>query len=204
MGGASPEYGEEYYYDYPSLLQEIKNVASAHGFQGEYIAEELHWRTPRSPHLHEYSEYSEIAAAKYLARGIVMHLGMNVATGLAETLENPAKMSVIQSLSTIMAGAEPVSLPVEIQSEATNIKSYGFSLPNGDKLLALWTDGIAVDDDPGVTATLTVPGVSAQRVMGIDILKGFEQQMVTNTEGGNLVISNLLVKDYPIILRFMP
>ena len=204
MGGASPEYGEEYYYDYPSLLQEIKSVASAHGFQGEYIAEELHWRTPRSPHPHEYSEYGEIAAAKYLARGIVMHLGMNVATGLAETLENPAKMSVIQSLSTIMAGAEPVSLPVEIQSEATNIKSYGFSLPNGDKLLALWTDGIAINDDPGVTATLTVPGVSAQRVMGIDILKGFEQQMVTNTEGGNLVIRNLLVKDYPIILRFMP
>ena len=202
LGGASPEYGEEYYYDYPSLLQEIKSVASAHGFQGEYIAEELHWRTANNPHPHEYSEYGETAAAKYHARGIVMHLGMDVTVGLAlEELEAlPLMMRVIRNLSTVMAGTEPVSLPVEIQSEATNIRSYSFSLPNGDKLLALWTDGIAVDDDPGVTATLTVPGVSAQRVIAIDVLNAIEQELVTKVEDGNLVIRNLLVKDYPIIL----
>jgi hypothetical protein len=90
---------------------------------------------------------------------------------------------------------------VEIQSEATNIRSYSFSLPNGDRLVALWTDGVAVEDDPGVAATLIVEGLAAQKVMGIDVLNGFEQQLVTSIEDGNLVIRNLLVKDYPIILR---
>ncbi len=77
-------------------------------------------------------------------------------------------------------------------------------MPNGDKLLALWTDGIAVDDDPGVEATLTLSGFSAQKVAGIDVLHGFEQQMMIDVVDGNLVIRNLLVKDYPIIFRIKP
>ena len=208
MYGTSPEYDihKQYYYEYSSLIQEIKDVASAHGFNGEYIAEELNWRTPRNPHPDEVWIYSETVAAKYYARGIVMHLGMDLTTGLAlEKLEQlPLMVRVIRNLSTIMAGAEPASLPIEIQSEATNIRNYSFSLANGDKLLALWTDGVAVDDDPGIDATLTFPGFSAQKVVGIDALNGFEQELVTSIEDGSLIIRNLLIKDYPIILCLTP
>jgi hypothetical protein len=94
-------------------------------------------------------------------------------------------------------------LPLEIQSEATNIMSYAFSLPDGDRLIALWTNGAAVDDDPGVNATLVFPGLSARSVAGIDVLNGLEQELITETENGNLVIRNLLVRDYPIILRLI-
>ena len=103
-----------------------------------------------------------------------------------------------------MEGANPISLPIEIQSEATNIKSYSFSLPDGDRLLALWRGGAAVDDDPGINATVISAGFPAQSVTSIDILNSFEQQIETNTENGNLIIRNLLVKDYPIILRLTP
>ena len=203
--GTSPEFMAEFYYNIPSLVQEIKDVASFHGFDGEYIVEELHWRTPKDPHPIEYSEYGEIPSAKCYGRGIVMYLGTGVTTGLAlEALDElPLMVGVIRNLCTIMAGAEPVSLPIEIRSEATNIRNYSFSLPNGERLLALWTDGIAVDDAPGVKATLTIPNFSAGEVVGIDILNGFEQQMIINVEDGNLVIGNLLVKDYPIILRII-
>ena len=91
--------------------------------------------------------------------------------------------------------------PVESESEAENIMTYGFSLPNGDHLFALWTNGTAVDDDPGISATLTFPGTSAQKVIGIDVLHGFEQELIIEMENGNLVIRNFLIKDYPIILR---
>lgn len=67
--------------------------------------------------------------------------------------------------------------------------------------LSLWTDGVAVDDAPGIEATLTTLGLSAPKVVGIDVLHGFKQELITSTEDGNLVIRNLLVKDYPIILR---
>ena len=179
------------------------DVASAHGFTGEYIVEEMHWRTPKDPHPYEYSDYGEIPSAKYYGRGIVMYLGMGLTTGLAlEALDElPLMVRVIRNLCTVMSGAKPIELPIEIQSEATNIRSYSFSLTNGDKLVALWTDGVAVDDDPGIEATLTLPGFSAQKVTAIDVLNGYEQELITNIEEGNLVIQNLLVRDYSIILR---
>lgn len=141
--GTSPEYMAEFYYDIPSLVQEMKDVASVHGFTGEYIIEEMHWRTPKDPHPYEYSEYGEVPSAKYYARGIVMHLGMDLTVGLAiEALDElPLMVRVIHNLCTVMAGAKPTKLRIEIEGEATNIVSYDFSLPNGDKLLALWADG---------------------------------------------------------------
>lgn len=210
MYGTSPEYDScrEYYYEYPSIVREIKDVASAHGFTGEYQADEIQWCTPDQPPLGWPTSgeptYSEIKSAKYLMRGIVMHLGMDITVSQQTLWGKPQLFRANQNLSTIMAGAAPVNLPMEIQSEATNIRSYSFSLSNGDRLLALWTDGVAVDEDPRVPATLTIPGFSAQKVMGINVLHGFDQQLITSVEDGNLVIQNLLVKDYPIILRLTP
>jgi len=206
IGGPSPEpeyecFGD-YYYQYPSIVQEIKDIAAAHGFKGEFSADELNWRSPLVPHPYEPGVYSQTACAKYFARGIVRNLGMdlNVGCGGISSLR-PIHYSTVQNLCTIMAGALPTTLSIEIRSEATNIRSYSFSLTNGDKLVALWTDGVVVDDDPGVEATLTFSGFSAQKVVGIDVLNGFEQELIANSEDGNLVINNLLVKDYPIMLR---
>jgi hypothetical protein len=104
----------------------------------------------------------------------------------------------------VMEAASPVGLPMDVQSEASNIETYSFSSSEGDRLVALWTNGVAVDDDAGVSATLTFPGSSAQKVIGIDVLHGFEQQLITETENGNLIVRNFLIKDYPIILRLIP
>jgi len=134
-----------------------------------------------------------------------MQLGLDVGVGVQglTSWEYHVRWiyETIRNLSTVMAGARPDNLAVEIESAATNIMSYGFTLPNSDTLFALWTDGAAVDDDPGVRTTLTFPGLSASKVIGIDVLHGFEQELITETGNGNLVIRNLLVKDYPIILR---
>ena len=183
------------------MVQEIKDTASSHGFKGEYIGDELQWRTyAEAGPYPEQLGYSEIVAAKYLGRGIVMHLGMDITVGLAvnfHSLLSPHRNMMVKNLCTIMAGAEPLSLPIEIQSETTNIRNYSFSLPNGDTLIALWTDGVAVEEDPGVKANLTFQGFTAQDVMGIDVLVGFQQPVIASIENGNLVISNLLVRDYP-------
>lgn len=203
MYGDSPEYQPEYWYGYPSLAQKIKDVSTSHGFGGEYMGEEMSWSAAQSPNPGEPPEYTEMAAAKYFARAIVMHLSMGAWAGVGGG-GYPGALPVakaIRNLSTVMAGGEPASVPVQIQSEAANIMGYGFSLPNGDRLFALWTDGVAVDEDPGVKATLTFPGFSARKVIGLDVLNGFEQELIAETENGSLVIRNLLVKDYPIILR---
>ncbi len=213
MYDTSPEYDScrEYYYDYPSIVQEIKNVASAYGFTGEYVDDEIHWQAPDQS-AGGWPTYSEIKSAKYLMRSIVMHLGMDITVSQITLWGKPHLFHANQNVCTIMAGAEPVDLPLEIQrktesglgcqlASSKNIREYAFSLPNGDKLVALWIDGEALDYYNGINATVTVPDFSTQGVTGIDVLYGFEQELVTSTEDGNLVIENLLVKDYRIILR---
>jgi len=71
------------------------------------------------------------------------------------------------------------------------------------RMFALWTNGVAVEDDPGVNSTLTFAGTSAQKVIGIDVLHGFEQELIFVIENGNLEIRDFLIKDYPIILRLI-
>lgn len=208
MYGTSPEYDlhRQYYYNYSSLIQEIKDTASAHGFTGEYVADELSWMTPECV-AYPYTYYSETVAAKYYARGIMMNLGIDVIVSqfYAVAEEHPMQIvNTIRNLATVMAGNKPTELSIEIESEAENIKSYTFSLSNGDKLIALWTDGVAVDEDPGVEATLTVPNFLAEKVESIDVLEGYQQDVVINNKDEDLIIEGLIVRDYPMVLRITP
>jgi hypothetical protein len=209
MYGSSPDYDplKQYYYNYPVLVQKIKDMASAHGFMGEYFTEEMTWRTQVFTTDYEVWTYTQTVAAKYYARGIAINRGLGLYAGIGgENYDTyPEVVRVVQNLNKILAGVEPTErLPMQIESEAADIRSYSFSLDNGDYLVALWTDGVAVDDDLGTPATLTFPGLSAGEVVAYDVLHGFEQQLVKDNENGNFVVHDLLVKDYPVFLHFTP
>jgi len=101
-----------------------------------------------------------------------------------------------------MAGHEAIDMPTEIDIEYEGPVAYcTFRYPNGDRMLAVWTDAIAQDEDPGVPATITFPGLATGTVTGIDVLHGFEQELVFETDGENTIVRDLLVKDYPILIR---
>jgi hypothetical protein len=203
--GDSPEQNPNYYYAYPEIVQKIKATASSRGFEGEYEADEMNWRPHSEPDSDPtHFDYGEIAYAKYWARGILINLGLDVTAGnLRIPHQWVVASSVVRNLSTTMAGNTPTSLVVEIVSPADNIASYGFTLPNGDVLFALWTNDAAVDHDPGVGTDLLFYNLSAGGVVGIDALYGFEQELETEMVNGDLVIRDLLVKDYPIIIKFI-
>jgi hypothetical protein len=203
MYGVSPEYQSEYYYGYPAIVESIKYEAGAHGFQGEYWADELLWRDPDCYWCDPGDPlYSNIVSAKYHARGIIIQLGMDLktqVTGISGI--RPYMFATVRNIMTIMAGNKPFDLPVEIQTTATLVRSYGFVMPHGENILAVWNDAAALDINPGIPTTIIIPGFSGWTATGIDILNGFEQEFITTDENGKLVISNFLLKDYPIIIR---
>ena len=206
MYGTSPAYNYhcQYYYDYASLVREIKRVAAAHGFDGEFVGDELNWLTPdqSSPYQEWPNSYSETQCAKYFARGIITHLGLLDFTSVILLNRKPVIYDIIQNLCTAMSGNESTDMPVAIDIEYEGPVAYcSFRYPNGDRLLAVWTDGVAVDDDAGRPATISFPGLAAGTVTGIDVLHGFEQKLVFETAGEDTIIRNLLVKDYPILIR---
>jgi len=199
--GESPEHEAEYYYSCPSIVEQIKEVASSHGFQGEYEADELTWSVHGQGGDAPW-RYSNTRAAKYYARAIVQHLGMDIAVSLGGVSQRPIIFPTIQNLCTVMAGHEAIDLPVEIDIDYNGPGAYCvFRYPNGDRMMAVWTDGIAQDEDPGIPATITFPGLTAGSVTGIDVLHGFEQELVFETYGDSTTIRDLLVKDYPILIR---
>ena len=199
--GNSPETDPSYYYAYPSIVQNIKDTAASHGFTGEYAGEEINWRPASDPDTDHLSPYSEIEVAKYQTRGILIHLGMDVIAGnLRIPYDYGATTFAVRNLSTVMVGAESTSLPLTVETEATRFTSYPFSLPNGDLLIAEWSDGIAVDHDPGIPSKLVIPGFAGWNATAIDVLNGFEQELKSSSDNGNLIIRNLLIKDYPIII----
>ena len=196
MYGASPDYPlyYDYYYDYPKMLQRIKDTAAAHGFDGEYHADELSWNL-------EYRDdqpwvYTPVTAAKYFGRAALLHLGTQIDIGLG------GGYIVTPRLTTVMAGAEPIDLQVEKETTAEYMPGYSFSLPDNGYLVSMWTNGVAQESDPGVLTTITIPGFSAEKVIAVDILYGLEQELVFEQVGADLIIRDLLVRDYPLILKF--
>ena len=102
-----------------------------------------------------------------------------------------------------MAGARPISHNVKIENEPLDTATYAFELPDGSFLFAFWTNGVAQDKDSGIATTLTFPDQSAHVAVGIDVLYGFEQELITDMENGNLVIRDLLVRDYPFLIKII-
>ncbi|MFN2302135.1 MAG: hypothetical protein ACK2TV_00230 [Anaerolineales bacterium] len=195
--------GDPYYQDYPQIVQGIKDLAASQGFEGEYFADELLWRTVTEEGFAGGPPLSRPVAAKYYTRAIAEHRGLGLNVTVNIFFQSPF-LAPIHNLNDTLAGAEPTDIIISINTdEGANLRYYGFILPGGDKLVALWTNDEAVVDDPGVSATLTFPGFSNQSVTGIDIFNSFEQELVTERMGSDLVIRNLLVKDYPIILHFV-
>jgi hypothetical protein len=102
-----------------------------------------------------------------------------------------------------MAGHTAASQEVVIESAVNNILSYSFTMSNGDRLFTLWTNGAAVEFDPGVNATLTFTCEEdmPDSATAIDVLHGYAQQLEFEVIGNQLIINDLRVKDYPIILK---
>jgi hypothetical protein len=206
--GEYPQHPEPFYWrDYSSQVRSFREQAASWGFRGEYLVEEMVWRTSNDLVPGEAPQYTDVAAAKYAARAIVMHLDMNF-TLVGNQLLMPGEIKrlpryfVIRNLCAVMAGAQPVALEnIELEVESPGVRKSAFLLPNGDRLIALWSDDAALDEYLGLKSTLILRDFTAQSVVAIDVLNSLEQPLVTRQENGDLFIRNIYIKDYPIILR---
>ena len=176
------------------------------GFEGDYMVEEMVWHTHQDFVPHESPHYTDIEAAKYAARAILMHrsLGFKMASNqilMPSVVQLLPRYYVIRTLCTVMAGAEPIPWKIQIDSQSEELESCSFVLPDGSRLVALWIDTIASDYHLGISTTVTLEGFSPDSVTGKDSLNGLQQPLQSHRKHGNLVIPNLLIRDYPLILR---
>jgi hypothetical protein len=203
--GNIPNVGQypDYYASYPSLMANIIDTAKQNGFQGEFIVGEINYGGSNCGGCDTTDpSYTEIVWAKYMARGIILHFGNDIAAGIGGmTSLRHVHYNAIRNIANVFAGTHVDEFAIDIQTESKNFKAFTFAGTEGSNLIALWTDDAAVNDDPGIPSTITIPGFADWNATGIDILNGFEQKLITGDENGNLVIHDFLLKDYPIIIR---
>jgi hypothetical protein len=189
------------YQGYPQMVANMKARLASRGFSGEYFADEINWEiVDRPPY---GSPISRTIAAKYYLRTITEHRGLDFNVTINTFFQVPV-MGQIRHVNNILAGAEPLesfAFTLEMAEEVEYLRQYAFTLPDGDILLAVWRNGNAEEQDTGVSGAITISDFSADMVVGIDPFYGFEQQLLTESVDGSLVINNLMVKDYPIFLR---
>jgi len=193
----------DYYASYPSLLSGIMSTARDNGFQGEFIVGEINYSGTGCDGCGvDTPAFSDIVSAKYTARGVILHLGNDVVAGVGGIgSQRPVHTVALRNMTNVFAGASAETFHVDTQTTAENVKVFTFTRTDESKLVAIWTDGVAVVNDPGVVSTLRIPGFAGWDATGLDILSGFEQKLMTGSENGSLIIDGLLIKDYPFIIR---
>jgi len=199
---------DPYYQEYPQIVNEIKQEAWDHGFNGEFIAEEISWRTPDVETNSDLQPFSEMIITKYFLRTVVVHRGLGIMVGIsmgesASSQGIPSRDRAIPTLNTIMAGVIPTNEQIILQIEndlSLDIEYYSFSLSNGDKTIAIWTDGLPIEEDPGVIMDITLKNIGATTVSAADVLYGVQQKLIWQEENGDIHIHNLRIRDYPLFI----
>ncbi len=192
------EFFDRYWGD---VFPEIRALAIEHGFQGEFRADDLKFPIA-TPFSSDTCAVFDRTAGKYYVRELLHHLGEDVAAGTHGVRDTPAQ--VVQRLATLMAGAQVEAWPLEVETSAS-VLSYTFALPGGDRLAVLWHDNPITDGDSVISATLRLPGFAADTtVYGIQVLDGYQQRLVTVEAEGALIVQDLLLREYPLLVRLSP
>ena len=110
-----------------------------------------------------------------------------------------------RTLATLLDGAQPEEVSFEIDTKNDFLQKHDFSLPQGNRLLAVWIAEQSrkkrLDDYQGVKATITISSDAPERIVGSDLLNGREQELAFSVDGDRLIVHDLIVKDYPLLLR---
>ena len=169
---------------------------------------------------------SELVKAKHSARFAVMNAGLGIISFWNETWSNthidrdvglfrngfsmapinPTQPQPVyytmRTLSTVLEGAIPGDLRMDVTGDPSSFEIFKFELPHGDRLVSVALSGRSRDDSRIVSADLTFPGNLFDFATGIDVLNGTEVELALTTSKLATSIRNLHVRDYPIMIRF--
>ena len=202
---------------YADAVRYLRKEAAKVGFRGEL------WANETGAYAIHRSRTSNLIAAKYLARSAILHTSLNVPMFWNETtsLLRPAwqpffanhgtqmkpshSYYMLRTLGTVLDSARAEKVSFEIDSKNELLQQHAFSLPQGNKLLEVWIAEPSrkkrLDNYPGMKATMTISADQPEKIVGIDLLNGREQDLAFTVEGSQLVVPSLVIKDYPLLFR---
>jgi len=155
---------DPYWKKYPEIIRGIQSLAEAEGFAGEYLSEEILWKRHREEG-EPGTPVSPTVAAKYYARAIILHRGLDVI--VSSNLWNIAAPvepihTAFTTLCTTMAGAEPITVATFYTGNAVDVITRGFLFADDDVLVAIWSDNLPKDATERRNRERKLPGTASE------------------------------------------
>lgn len=230
--GCLPE--DIHWQNYPTDVEETKQLAEFHGFRGEYLHSEWCSLAPY-PVQRKYNTpnptkvfVTELMKAKNTARFAIMNLALDVKFFWNETWcdghidrdvglfrntfsaspLNPSQPQpvyyVLRTLCTVFENAYPEEFLLQFDPSDLKLEYWTFAVKGGDKLVSISLSKTPQDDSPEVVVDLSFPDSKFRRAVGIDVLNGTEQDLVLTAHGENSKLNGLILRDYPLVIRLIP
>jgi hypothetical protein len=206
---ASPVFRSEYYYGYDAMWRNIKQIAEANGFHGEYIADELNYRSNYSlelqPEYGDYHPYESEIAAKYIGRMIAINLGLDISVGTSGTNAHarPLEGNMIRNIAYLFDGLHASSFPVTVNSASNLIRYYTFVDEDGNKYIAIWDDGEAKVTSDSFASSIVVEYTSAISVIAMDPFNSTMQETKFSNIENKVVLDGINITDFPTIYEIV-
>jgi hypothetical protein len=212
---------------YTADVYRFQAFCEANGFRGQYMVTEWNYAAsypaPVPPNWWGSFECSELQKAKYVARMIVMHSAMGIASFFCETwnsthpldlsllrrsfaadpvysLQPQAAYYVLRNLATALEDLTPHQISFKIENSLSEIEVFTLKR-EGQTVLALWTPGIAKDHCDGLPVDIVINGAFSS-AMGYDPINGVEGTLNIESIKGEVRIPKFLIKDYPVLVFF--
>ncbi|MBI5094288.1 MAG: discoidin domain-containing protein [Candidatus Hydrogenedentes bacterium] len=205
--------------DYESEIAAYRKLMRAHNAGAEVWADEMNWFAPGEPAKPDMGDQSELSQAKYLARFFAINawLGNGAIWWSLYNSNGVQEWAVLRSsdlsprAAWYSAGYVSTALDdvrgdsdtkVEVVGAAPKdllVKTYRNGA--GELLIGLWRTSPADDHCRPAPVTLRLPGVGIADAQLVDTLYGRRQKAVTRAEDGGAVIPELLIGDWPVIVR---
>ena len=209
---------------YVEDVKAFKSFCNQAGFTGAFMASEFNvsasYPAPEGKNWWGSYNASEIQKAKYCSRIAIMHTALDVGSFFCETwssnypmdlsllrrsshaypvtpMQPSAAYYVTRNLSTLLDDFHGCDVPVVILPENAGIDTYSLQ-SKSTLMIALWLRGRACDQSRFVSADVQVPD-GFTKALGLDTVNG-EEQILDIVDG---TIKQVLVRDYPILIRFM-
>jgi hypothetical protein len=211
------------YRSYRRDVAEFKRECEALGFKGRYAATEWTWVAPYPPPPDGF-RCSEMQKAKYSARLMIAHCGMDIISLYNETFQtgridwdvpllrnafqsdpiSPAQPQpiyyVLRTISTVLDDFHASEFPVEFSS-SKDFDCYTFRRGDGELLVAVWIPDRAEDGIVEEKSDIILPGVRAKGAWAVDTMNGTEQELNLTYRDNTTVLEGMLIKDYPVFIR---
>ena len=199
----------------------------AQGFRGEFMASEwsvgANYPSPTPPNWWGDWTCSEIAKAKLVTQLTVLHTALGVGSFFCETWsvyypldltllrrtfaadpitpqQPQAAYYAMRNLATALEGLEPADFGFRLTGAPADVHAYGMAR-RGERVVALWRPGRPVDRDAGQPCDVVVDG-ACRAATGYDPLNGTQHSLTVKRAGGKTTVTGVLLKDYPLLLRF--